>query len=171
MIAPGTRLGPYEIVSRLGAGGMGEVYRAHDRNLGRDVAIKVLPELFATDPDRIARFEREARTLAALNHPNIAAIYGLERAAAEVGLSTFHFLRLFARVLGVTPHQYLVRSRLRRAARLLADATRPITDVAYDVGFGDLSNFVRTFHRAAGMSPRRFRQRARGGRVLPARAG
>ena len=86
----------------------------------------------------------------------------LESAAKEFGLSPFHFLRLFARVLGVTPHQYLVRSRLRRAARLLADDATPITEVAYDVGFGDLSNFVRTFHRAAAMSPRSFRQAAKG---------
>jgi len=88
----------------------------------------------------------------------------LESAAREFGLSPFHFLRLFARVLGVTPHQYLIRSRLRRAARLLADDARPITEVAFDVGFGDLSNFVRTFHRAAAMSPRSFRQAARGDR-------
>lgn len=86
----------------------------------------------------------------------------LDSAASEVGLSSFHFLRLFTKVLGVTPHQYLVRSRLRRAARLLADDTRSITDVALDVGFADLSNFVRTFHRAAGVSPRRFRQAAKG---------
>jgi AraC family transcriptional regulator len=90
----------------------------------------------------------------------------LAAAASEAGLSPFHFLRLFARVLGVTPHQYLVRSRLRRAARLLADDTRPITDVAFDVGFGDLSNFVRTFHRAAGVSPRAFRKAARGDRKI-----
>jgi AraC-like DNA-binding protein len=90
----------------------------------------------------------------------------LARAAGLVGLSEFHFLRLFSRVLGVTPHQYLVRSRLRRAARLLADGATSITDVAFDVGFGDLSNFVRTFHRAAGVSPRRFRQVAKGERKL-----
>ena len=66
----------------------------------------------------------------------------------------------------MTPHQYLVRSRLRHAARLLADEERPITDVAFEVGFGDLSNFVRTFHRAAGVSPRRFRQAARGDRKI-----
>ncbi len=77
-LAPGTKLGPYEIVAPLGAGGMGEVYRAHDGRLDRDVAIKILPELFAQDPERLARFEREAKTLAALNHPNIAAIYGIE---------------------------------------------------------------------------------------------
>ncbi len=96
----------------------------------------------------------------------------LERAAAQAGLSAFHFLRLFARILGVTPHQYLVRARLRRAARLLADDARPITDIAYDVGFGDLSNFVRTFHRAAGVSPRGFRRAARGDRkILQERLG
>ena len=90
----------------------------------------------------------------------------LDSAASEVGLSPFHFLRLFTKVLGVTPHQYLVRSRLRRAARLLADDRRSITDVALDVGFADLSNFVRTFHRAAGVSPRRFRQAAKGDRKI-----
>jgi AraC family transcriptional regulator len=90
----------------------------------------------------------------------------LESAARESGLSAFHFLRLFRDVLGVTPHQYLVRSRLRRAARLLAEDERAITDVAFDVGFGDLSNFVRTFHRAAGVSPRRFRRAANGDRKI-----
>ncbi len=78
VLTSGTRLGPYEILSALGAGGMGEVYRARDTKLGRDVALKVLPERFASDPDRMARFTREAQTLAALNHPNIAHIHGLE---------------------------------------------------------------------------------------------
>ena len=77
-LAPGTRLGPYEITGRIGAGGMGEVYRARDTKLGRDVAIKILPEALAHDTERLARFEREARTLASLNHPNIAQIHGLE---------------------------------------------------------------------------------------------
>jgi AraC-like DNA-binding protein len=90
----------------------------------------------------------------------------LEDAAAQAGISPFHFLRLFSDVLGVTPHQYLVRSRLRHAARRLADDDSPITDIAYDVGFGDLSNFVRTFHRAAGASPLRFRQASRGHRKI-----
>ncbi|QIO31182.1 helix-turn-helix domain-containing protein [Bradyrhizobium sp. 1(2017)] len=90
----------------------------------------------------------------------------LEQAARQVGLSPFHFLRLFSSVLGVTPHQYLVRSRLRRAARLLADEDIAVTDVAYDVGFGDLSNFVRTFHRAAGVSPTKFRQASKGERGI-----
>src|SRR6202162_6389032 len=77
-LQPGTRLGSFEVLGPLGAGGMGEVYRAHDTRLGRDVAIKVLPEAFARDPARAARFEREARLLAAINHPAIAAIYGGE---------------------------------------------------------------------------------------------
>ena len=75
----GRRLGPYVVQAAIGSGGMGEVYRAHDTNLGRDVAIKVLPSAFTGDPERLARFEREARVLAALNHPNIGAIYGVER--------------------------------------------------------------------------------------------
>lgn len=86
--------------------------------------------------------------------------------AKQAGVSAFHFLRLFSNVLGVTPHQYLVRSRLRHAARLLADDARSITTIAFDVGFGDLSNFVRTFHRAAGVSPGRFRAMARGDRKI-----
>jgi AraC-like DNA-binding protein len=90
----------------------------------------------------------------------------LEHAAGRAGLSPFHFLRLFSGVLGVTPHQYLVRSRLRHAARRLADEERSITDIAYDVGFSDLSNFVRTFHRAAGVSPLKFRQASRGKRKI-----
>jgi eukaryotic-like serine/threonine-protein kinase len=77
-IQSGTHLGPYEILSAIGAGGMGEVYRAHDPKLGRDVAIKVLPEAFARDAERMARFQREAKVLASLSHPNIATIYGLE---------------------------------------------------------------------------------------------
>jgi AraC-like DNA-binding protein len=90
----------------------------------------------------------------------------LEDAAAQAGISPFHFLRLFSQALGVTPHQYLVRSRLRHAARRLADDDSPITDIAYDVGFADLSNFVRTFHRAAGASPLKFRQASRGMRNI-----
>src|SRR3954463_15516836 len=72
----GHRVGPYQVQARLGAGGMGEVYRARDTRLGRDVAIKILPQAFTRDPERLARFEREARMLAALNHPNIGSIYG-----------------------------------------------------------------------------------------------
>ena len=85
-LSAGTRLGAYEIISPLGAGGMGEVYRARDLKLGRSVAIKVLPETVATYPDRIARFEREAKVLASLNHPHIAALFGMEESAGR------HFL-------------------------------------------------------------------------------
>src|ERR1043166_232891 len=81
-LSAGARLGPYEVVGPLGAGGMGEVYRARDGALNRDVAIKILTDAFAGDPDRVARFTREAQTLAALNHPGIAHIYGLERQGA-----------------------------------------------------------------------------------------
>jgi len=90
----------------------------------------------------------------------------LEDIARQAGVSPFHFLRLFSGALGVTPHQYLLRSRLRRAARLLADDDKAVTDIAYDVGFNDLSNFVRTFHRAAGVSPLKFRQASRGERKI-----
>jgi serine/threonine protein kinase len=76
-LSVGARLGAYEIVALIGAGGMGEVYRARDAKLNRDVALKVLPESFLHDADRLARFQREAHVLASLNHPNIAAIYGL----------------------------------------------------------------------------------------------
>src|SRR5512134_957200 len=79
-LTPGARIGPYELTGPLGAGGMGEVYRARDARLNRDVAIKILPPLFAADPERIARFDREAQVLASLNHPNIAHIYGIEDA-------------------------------------------------------------------------------------------
>ena len=75
-LTAGAHLGPYEILAAIGAGGMGEVYRARDTKLGRDVAIKVLPDAFTADPDRLARFTREAHVLASLNHPNIAHIYG-----------------------------------------------------------------------------------------------
>jgi AraC-like DNA-binding protein len=90
----------------------------------------------------------------------------LEDAAREAGVSPFHFLRMFSATLGVTPHQYLLRSRLRHAARRLVDDDAAVTDIAYDVGFADLSNFTRTFHRAAGVSPLKFRQAARGERKI-----
>jgi serine/threonine protein kinase len=84
-LGAGVQFGPYEVLSALGAGGMGEVYRARDATLNRDVALKVLPELFALDRDRLARFKREAQVLAALNHPNIAAIYGFEESNPSTG--------------------------------------------------------------------------------------
>src|SRR4030095_4567918 len=78
-IAPGSRIGPYEVTAQLGEGGMGVVFRGRDSRLQRDVALSLLPENFASDPDRLARFEREAQVLASLNHANIAQIYGLEQ--------------------------------------------------------------------------------------------
>src|SRR5262245_3501539 len=84
-LTPGTRLGTYEIKSALGAGAMGEVYCARDTRLNRDVAIKVLPDLFAADPERLGRFEREAQLLASLNHTNIAQVYGFEDSPAAAG--------------------------------------------------------------------------------------
>ena len=85
-LATGTRLNAYEIVAPLGAGGMGEVYRAQDTKLGRSVALKILPDALASDPDRVARFEREAKVLASLNHPHIAALHGIEESGGR------HFL-------------------------------------------------------------------------------
>ena len=84
----GKAIGPYSIIAKLGEGGMGEVYRALDTRLNREVAIKILPDLFATDPDRVMRFTREAQTLASLNHPHIAQIFGIEETAATGHAST-----------------------------------------------------------------------------------
>ena len=117
-------------------------------------------------PEALARDRRRAVEAALWMDAHSHEPIDLDSAAQEAGLSSFHFLRLFAKVLGVTPHQYLVRSRLRHAAHLLADDARSITDIAFDVGFGDLSNFVRTFHRAAGVSPRSFRQAGKGDRKI-----
>src|SRR4026209_39924 len=82
-LTPGSRFGVYEIAARIGAGGMGEVYRARDLNLDRDVALKLVPDAFVRDPERLSRFDREAKTRAVLNHPNIAQIYGLESHAGS----------------------------------------------------------------------------------------
>jgi Tol biopolymer transport system component len=109
-LSAGTRLGPYEIHALLGAGGMGEVYRARDTKLGRDVAIKILPQVFTSDPERLARFEREARMLAALNHSNIGAIYGVEDAES-----------VHALVLELVEGDTLVE-RLRRGPLPVTDA-------------------------------------------------
>ena len=134
--------------------------------------VDVVTDRTPAAPAAHARDRRRAVDAALWIDERAAQPIDLEGIAAASGLSAFHFLRVFASVLGVTPHQYLVRARLRRAARLLADDARSITDVAFDVGFGDLSNFVRTFRRAAGVSPRGFRKAARGDRaVFAARLG
>jgi AraC-like DNA-binding protein len=111
-------------------------------------------------PGGSAADRRRAVTAALWIDEHSAEPVTLEAGARAAGLSLFHYLRMFSKVIGVTPHQYLVRCRLRQAARLLAEGSEPITDIALRVGFGDLSNFVRTFRRAAGVSPGRFRRMA-----------
>jgi AraC-like DNA-binding protein len=113
-----------------------------------------------------ARDRRRAVEVALWIEANSHREIELEDAARQAAVSPYHFLRLFSAALGVTPHQYLLRTRLRRAARRLAEDDKPVTEIAYDVGFNDLSNFVRTFHRAAGVSPLKFRQGSRGERKI-----
>ncbi len=119
---------------------------------------------FSVNPRALDR--RRAVEAALWLDANAAEPVNLEAAAKQAGCSAFHFLRVFGRVLGVTPHQYVVRARLRRAAKLLAERERPVTEVALESGFADLSNFVRTFHRAAGVSPGAFRRAALGERKI-----
>ena len=144
MLASGTKLGPYEILRSLGAGGMGEVYRARDTKLGRDVALKILPDSFAHDAERVARFKREAQVLAALNHPHIAAIYGLE----ESGTTQFLVLEL---VDGPTLAERLVRLKADTTGtispalvRLKADATGTVRPASRIPAASVVSGFSRT---------------------------
>jgi serine/threonine protein kinase len=118
----GEQLGVYHVHSRLGAGGMGEVYRARDTRLGRDVAIKVLPSTLTTDADRCARFEREARLLASLNHPHIGAIYGIEGPLATTGVRAL----ILELVEGETLAERIARKPLRLVEAL--DIARQIAD-------------------------------------------
>ena len=108
----GKTLGPYQVVAKLGEGGMGEVYRATDSQLKRSVALKVLPAAVATDAERLARFQREAEVLAALNHPNIAAIYGLERSLDSTSCRHNRAYNVFRH-----ERQRLVRQRLGLSSR------------------------------------------------------
>ena len=128
--------------------------------------IRLAPPSAGSDRPATPRQRRRAVEAAHWIDAHAHEPIGLEQAAQQAGTSPYHFLRAFADSLGVTPHQYLLRSRLRKAARLLAEKDRPITDIALDVGFADLSNFVRSFHRAAGVSPRGFRRAARGERKI-----
>ncbi|MBV9395786.1 MAG: helix-turn-helix transcriptional regulator [Methylobacteriaceae bacterium] len=140
-------------------------------NVGPDEAGMILAAKFAATAgearaaeELTARDRRRAVEAALWIGEHAHEPVDLAKTARFADLSPFHFLRCFAKTLGVTPHQYLVRCRIKRAARLLADRERAITDVAFDCGFNDLSNFIRTFGRAAGMSPRTFRNAATGNR-------
>ena len=145
----GTNLAHYRVTAALGAGGMGEVWRAEDTKLGREVALKVLPEEFAKDPDRMARFEREAKVLASLNHPNIATLYGLETAipsGADAG-----------------PNSKLKTQNSKLAANaassLKPQAPSPVTFLAMElVERGDRSQ-SRKRSRLRARSPKRWRRR------------
>jgi AraC-like DNA-binding protein len=160
------------------AGALASAAARGEAEIGLDEAAVLLVEAFVRLAGNGARRERapgvreRARMVDAALwiDENADEEIDLEGLAARAGLSAFHFLRLFRRVTGATPHQYLVRRRLARAAAMLAEETSPVTDVAYACGFGDLSNFVRTFHRAAGLSPGAFRKAAAGERkILQAR--
>jgi AraC-like DNA-binding protein len=133
---------------------------------GMMLAAKLAATVSAPAPseDVTARDRRRAVEAALWIDEHAHEPIDLAKTARLADLSPFHFLRSFARTLGVTPHQYLVRCRLKRAARLLAERERAITDIAFDCGFNDLSNFIRTFRRAAGMSPRGFRNATKGDR-------
>src|SRR4249919_2919425 len=116
-VTAGVRLGPYEVLVPLGAGGMGEVYKARDTKLNRDVALKVLPEAFALDADRLARFKREAQVLASLNHPNVAAIFGFEAWRPSLDSEYAVHALVLELVLGPT-----LVDRIARGAIVLDDA-------------------------------------------------
>jgi len=137
--------------------------------VGHLIASRLI-EVVSGEPRRpaklTARDRRRAVEAALWIEANSHLDIELEDAARQAAVSPYHFLRLFAAVLGVTPHQYLLRTRLRRAARHLAGDDKPVTEIAYDVGFNDLYNFVRSFHRAAGVSPLKFRQGSRGERKI-----
>src|ERR1700730_12159266 len=136
----GRQFGPYHIVSPLGAGAMGELYRAHDSKLGRDVAIKTLPHEFARDPERLSRLRREARTLASLNHPHIAAIYGLEECEGA-GCLVMELVEGDGRASGLSNRQVGARSKI------------PPRSLGQLCQYGDLVQLVsqklRDHHRAA----------------------
>jgi hypothetical protein len=117
-LSPGTRVGAYEVVALIGAGGMGEVYRAVDTGLGRDVAIKVLPLEFTADPERVGRFEREARTLALLNHPNIATVHGYEHATASTAAGPISIPALVMEFVDGRRWQIALRKDASRPARM-----------------------------------------------------
>ena len=155
-------------------GELAQAVAAREHNLGLDEVGHILASRFVAavtgKPERPAnpslRDRRRAVESALWIDDNAEREIDLADAAREAGVSPFHFLRLFAAAIGITPHQYLIRARLRRAARRLSGEDTPVTAIAYDVGFADLSNFTRTFTRAAGVSPLKFRQASRGERKI-----
>jgi AraC family transcriptional regulator len=161
-------LGSAPPLSEVGILGAIAQAAAHERSsLGLGEAALLLAQKLAEAlsgrterPLRVTHVERRRAVDAALwLEAHAGGCPSLDDVAGHAGLSPFHFLRLFTKVVGVSPHQYLVRTRLRKAAQLLAHGERPITEIAAEVGFADLSNFVRTFRRAAGISPREFRRK------------
>src|SRR5262245_46317260 len=134
-LTPGTRLGPYEVIGLVGQGGMGDVYRGRDTRLRRDVAIKTLPAGFAHDAERVARFEREAQALAALNHPNIAQVYGIEESNPQPTVSESRTAIVMELVDGPTLANLMAEGPMP-AERSLAIATQiaAALEAAHDAG-------------------------------------
>jgi AraC-like DNA-binding protein len=164
-------LPPTAPIALLGALGRGRAASRGDLGL-EEIALRLAHSFSQSASVRTAprpirrtvRNRRRAIEAALFIDAHASEAVRLEQIATVAGVSPFHFLRLFAGVLGLTPHQYLVRARLRRAAELLAEPDRRISEVAFEAGFKDLSNFVRTFHRAAGISPRGFQRLSRANR-------
>ncbi|MGJ4948537.1 helix-turn-helix transcriptional regulator [Bradyrhizobium sp. HKCCYLS20291] len=155
-------------------GELAQSVAARERSLGLDEVGHLVASRFVAavsgEVERPAkpspRDRRRAIESALWIDDNAERAIDLADTAREAGVSPFHFLRLFTATLGVSPHQYLIRARLRRAARRLSDEDTPVTEIAYDSGFADLSNFTRTFTRAAGVSPAKFRKASRGDRKI-----
>ena len=153
------------VVDGASDAGLDEVGLCFGARFAQMTSARALPKMSVSERDR-----KRAVDVAHWLSSSFQEPVDWEHVAGVVGLSRFHFLRSFAKVLGVTPHQYLVRARLRSAARLLAERELSVTEVALAVGFEDLSHFIRTFRRAAGVSPSAFRLAARGERnILQAR--
>ena len=159
-LPPGTRLGPYEIVSALGAGGMGEVYRARDTRLGRDVAIKVLPDTVASDPDRRARFERETKAVAALSHPNILAIF-------DTGIHDGQLFAVTELLEGETLRDRLATARRPREESESSSAAARARGGADRTRHNERCSFAPKNDRALGADRARPRRRAREGAGPP----
>ena len=139
-IRVGTRFGAYEVASSLGSGGMGEVYRARDTNLKRDVALKTLPPAVANDADRLARFQREAEVLASLNHPNIAHIYGLERSEGTTALA-------MELIEGATLEDRISQGRIPGRFLMIQPQAEPSATQSSGASYVVVQNFTEEFKR------------------------